>query len=82
MNMPTCLKITYIQPDLFHEEFEVAYKNKLGISGRESKMEVEAQNAYIKVWMVVEVDYTWIVKLVEVSVKGTNYNRQIEFLTS
>lgn len=41
-------------------------------------MELGAQNTYTKVWMVVEVGYTWIVKLIEVSVKGTNYNSQAD----
>lgn len=36
-------------------------------------MGIKAQNTATKVWMVVEVGYTWTVSLVEVSEEGNNY---------
>lgn len=38
-------------------------------------MELEAEHAYRKVWMVVEVGYKWIVSMVDVSAGETNYTQ-------
>lgn len=70
--MYTFLKIICLWSLLIHE-LVVAYNNKLGICGREKKMGIKAQNTATKVWMVVEVGYTWTVSLVEVSEEGNNY---------